>query len=308
MSDEQRPDGSRRLPWRPLLVLPILAVGAFLVIAIALFLSRPSGAHPEVETGEIAQTTTVNPFLSCGDCHEDLDASLKADPNQLLLFRHAKHFRTGVSDCAECHVANTHTPDRTRVPQMITCAKCHEKGPDEEARAPSACQTCHPPGVSQAPPSHTLAAWAPKAHAAKAMSTAGFDCLQCHSETTCRSCHGGLQMPHPDQWAQEPHVQAYFADAQACALCHEVPSATEQGGRDSCDTCHHPQGNQDQNWIQAHPDVITSRGAASCFQCHAEETCATCHSTGTFDLSADRSLAVEGAATNEPSPSPSGSG
>ena len=52
------------------------------------------------------------------------------------------------------------------------------------------------------------------------------------------SYDGWLQMPHPDQWAQEPHVQAYFADAQACALCHEVPSATEQGGRDSCDTCH----------------------------------------------------------------------
>jgi Cytochrome c7 and related cytochrome c/Doubled CXXCH motif (Paired_CXXCH_1) len=304
VSDKHNEHSSRpRLPWRPLLILPVAAAGLFALIAIALFMSQPSGPQPEVETGEISRVDTVNPFLSCGDCHDDLDASLKADPNPLLLFRHGKHFRTGVSDCAQCHVANTHTPDKTRVPRMITCAKCHQKGPDEEARAPGTCQTCHPPGVSQAPPSHTLEEWAPKAHAERARTTAGFDCLQCHSETTCESCHG-LQMPHPQTWAEQPHVRSYFDDPKLCARCHELPAAHEQDGRDTCDSCHHPQGQQDQNWIQAHPDVIRSRGATSCFQCHAEETCATCHSTGMFDLSADRPLALEGSTSTTGSADP----
>jgi hypothetical protein len=305
VTDERPPEpgAQRRLPWRPLLVLPLVAAGIFVLIAIALFLSRGTSPKAEVETGEIAQTTTVNPFLTCSDCHKDLDASLKADQNQLLLFRHGKHFRTGVSDCAECHVANTHTPDKTRVPQMITCAKCHQKRPDEEARAPGTCQTCHPPGVSRAPASHTVADWAPKVHAERAKTTAGFDCLQCHSDTTCQSCHG-LQMPHPSTWAEQPHVQSYFEDPQLCARCHAPTTAAAHAGRDSCDSCHHPQGPQDQSWVQAHPDVIKARGAASCFQCHAEETCSTCHSTGTFDLSADRSLALEGSTSTTGSNGP----
>lgn len=295
MSDEHEHFSWLHLPWRPILIVPAVAAGIFLLVGVALFMSRSEGEAPAIVTTGLNQTSAVNPFLRCGDCHDDLDASLKADPNPLLRFRHGAHFRTGISDCAQCHVANTHTPDKTRLPEMVTCAKCHEKDGGKAARAPGTCTTCHPPSVDEAPPSHTLEAWAPAAHAERARISGAFDCAQCHSETTCQSCHG-LQMPHPQAYGRQPHVQQYFDDPQLCARCHEPTTATQQG-RDSCDTCHHPQGPQNQSWVQAHPDVITARGAASCFQCHAQETCASCHDTGTFDLWADRPLAIEGSST-----------
>ncbi|MGE5225334.1 MAG: cytochrome c3 family protein [Planctomycetaceae bacterium] len=301
----------RRLPWRPILALPVIAAGILLVVVALVIAGRPKGSEPpkaEAPGEDLALVANQNNvFLACSDCHEDLDASLKQDPN--LTFRHAQHFRTGVSDCASCHPANTHEPDKINKPTMTTCYQCH--GREQDARAPGTCTTCHPSSFSRAPASHAQPAWDERLHGAAARASAGFDCATCHTETTCTSCHG-LTLPHPNAWDRAPHAATFFEDPTVCAKCHVVP-ATVPGTpypktRDLCDTCHHPQGPRDSSWIDVHPTVVASRGATTCFQCHATQTCATCHRDGRLDLTADQQLFVQdhpAAAGTSPAPSPS---
>jgi hypothetical protein len=99
-------------------------------------------------------------------------------------------------------------------------------------------------------------------------------------------------MPHPPTFDHAPHVDDYFTDPAVCATCHRVPPPTVDeelavAGRDDCDECHHPQGSQDEPWVAQHSTIVKTRGASTCFQCHAPDTCSTCHRTDRLDLKAD---------------------
>ena len=295
MSDDHDPDRRfswANVPWVKVLALPMIAGGILIVMVGITLLSRPGGGTGEDREDEAVDDVVLvsnrSAFLGCSDCHEDLDRSLEGNPE--LVFRHGKHFRTGISDCASCHPANTHEPDRTNLPKMVTCYMCHGRG--EEARAPGACKTCHPASIAAATAAHDEPMWVEELHAAEVRVSAGFDCAACHEERDCTSCHG-LPMPHPPTFDHALHVDSYFEDPAVCETCHQVPPPTvdEQlaiRGRDDCDECHHPQGSSDEPWVSAHPVTVTARGADTCFQCHAPDTCATCHRSDVLDLTADQ--------------------
>ena len=297
MSDEHDPDRRfswAHVPWSKVLALPIIAGGILVVVVGIVLLSRPSGGDGENAEDEnvddIVLVSNESAYLGCSDCHTDLDRSLKEDPE--LTFRHGKHFRTGISDCASCHPANTHEDDRTNVPKMVTCYMCHGRG--QEARASGACKTCHPASIAAATAAHEQPTWVEDLHAAEVRVSAGFDCAACHDQTDCTSCHG-LPMPHPPTFPRAPHVDAYFEDPAVCVTCHDMPAATvEQAladpGRDDCDECHHPQGSEEESWVAAHPTIVATRGASTCFQCHSTDTCSTCHREERLDLTADQQL------------------
>ncbi len=213
--------------------------------------------------------------------HRDLDKVFKEGRAPTLLYTHEEHFATGVSDCSVCHPGNTHEPDTINKPTMTRCFTCH--GLTSVAIAPGECSTCHPPGMPETPETHQVERWLPTAHGERAK-TDRFECLTCHRERFCTSCHG-LELPHPQGWEDVPHAEAFFElGSKNCAQCH--PRAPEV--RDDCDTCHHPEGPQRVGWRAAHAQAVTDRGAEDCFECHDPSTCVTCHLQGRETFAADR--------------------
>ena len=289
------PKPRRQIPKVLMLVVPLVTLGlAITVVSLAWHSSRSR------QDGASASTSTPAPddvgnavFLECVNCHNDLDRVFKEGEVTNLLYRHQKHFAKGVSECAVCHPANTHEPDAINKPTMSRCFICH--GPSAEAIAPGTCATCHPPGTPRQPTSHLSKGWATKAHGPQALEDR-FQCLTCHQQTTCDTCHG-LEIPHAADWKEAPHATTYFAGSKVCARCHVTPAiapaGTKPSGRSLCDTCHHPQGPDRSVWLGYHSQVVKSDGASACFTCHATNTCATCHKTGQLDLTADRQLFLQ---------------
>lgn len=256
------------------------------VVALGLLNLNDGSDEPsptrEDRAGTLAEETSGQPFLGCTDCHQDLDEGLRGGQRPDLLYTHEEHFLTGVADCSACHPAQTHVGETIRKPTMGRCFSCH--GTADTAMASGACTTCHPPGLRNKPPSHSTPDWASGAHAQPALEDHS-ECLACHNtEGFCTSCHG-IEMPHAQDWAKTPHIEAFFdLGVATCERCH--PRSPEI--RDSCDSCHHPFGPDDAGWRTFHPTALRRFDAGGCFDCHAPATCAACHERGRETFENDR--------------------
>jgi hypothetical protein len=293
--DPEEPQRSRRRTPRLLIGAPI-AAAVVLAVVVASMLNgaeTSSGARTRLED---VVPASANNFLTCTQCHGNLDLVFQEGRLPNLTFTHAKHFSIGVSDCGACHSGNTHERDKINAPTMLQCSMCH--GLNADAVAPGSCVTCHPADMPREPVSHAAADWVPERHATIAKDSS-FDCLTCHRQTSCDSCHG-LTLPHPGGW-DRAHPRTYFQDGSLCDRCHPI---TEPAARDFCDSCHHPQGPDDVSWRAFHPTAVKNATATNCFQCHAEQTCTICHRSGRLDLSADQQLLL---ATPTPTTSPGAS-
>lgn len=277
-----------------MIAVPAIFLGlALFIVSIAYRSNRSSRAQSPAPDASIV-TQGTDAFLACTDCHGDLDKVFKDGKLPYLKFTHEMHFSKGVSDCSVCHFEDTHTPDHINVPTMGRCFTCH--GLTKVSIVQSTCTTCHPPDIPRKPPTHRSSTWVSKDHAEAAL-TDQFSCLTCHKQSFCTSCHG-LEMPHPDGWAETPHTVAFFDSPNVCQQCH--PRAPD--AYDFCDTCHHPQDPKGTAWREFHPTVVKGEGAFTCFQCHDPATCASCHIQNKEDFSADRKQAP---ASPIPSPTPS---
>lgn len=102
-------------------------------------------------------------------------------------------------------------------------------------------------------------------------------CYTCHSKQFCIDCHGGVEMPHPTEFAKD-HGEQGLAKPDSCVKCH---------GENSCTSCHHSdpnvpgfEFNESQSWIRQHDDAALDVGPASCFECHQPTFCSHCHVRG----------------------------
>jgi len=304
---ESMPEKPRkqRIPWPIALALWAVAIGLALLFGSAALRSGDEAATGSPTPVPIpADLTASNAFLECGDCHGNIDKIFDEGGLPTLTFTHERHFTIGVSDCAACHVANTHEPDKINKPAMLQCYMCH--GLNKDAAAPGDCETCHPADLPPEPESHFEPNWLPEQHAVAANAEV-LDCFTCHKQTFCDSCHG-TEIPHPEGFIEQTHALEFFDTPEVCASCH--PRHLEDR-RDFCDSCHHPVGPDDTAWVDFHPEAVAVRGAENCFQCHSDQTCRTCHNRGVEDFSADETLYTgEGTpgVTTAPTPSPSPTG
>jgi len=281
--DQQRPHG--RVPRLAVVVVAIATVCLSVVLVTLAWRSseRSSAAGPTAaadgESAAEVATDEAETFTRCTDCHEDLDSIFKAGLVPDLLYRHKKHFAIGVSDCAMCHVANTHEPGKSNKPTMTRCFICH--GMAKQAMAAGECITCHPADFPLLPTSHEDPVF--QTDHGKTAVQDPLLCRSCHKPATCSECHG-IEMPHPEGWKDKAHARKFFiAGMDTCTKCHErAPEAV-----DECDTCHHPDQPKGTPWVESHPDVVKARGGNACFSCHDPATCAACHVRGEEDFSLD---------------------
>lgn len=210
-------------------------------------------------------------FIGCLECHSDFDAAAAIDDSDVLTFDHKDHDAASESvGCGSCHLVKTHVGTTTFGPGMDTCFECH----GASAVAPLNCSSCHPLAAIPSPPSHLGDDWA-RAHGIPLLDSE-IACSTCHSEEQfCDACHG-LEMPHAENFVDD-HVEVSFDTGdENCAMCHVLDIETEP--RSDCDTCHHPEGNVEDPWLVAHPDVVNTDGAGTCDTCHVqEEFCTACH-------------------------------
>ncbi len=136
------------------------------------------------------------------------------------------------------------------------------------------------------PVSHD-AAWLTQ-HGAAAAAPGG-DCLSCHVEDTCASCHAGANVApsvHPAGYVML-HAGDALQDTASCASCHTTTRF--------CQSCHVEAALSGQpgwgppTWANVHPPNwldpagLNNHAAEarsdllSCASCHTGDECATCH-------------------------------
>jgi hypothetical protein len=290
------PKAKRRVPRVVMIGVPLMFIGLVVFLVSMAYRSNKVSRAESPGASVVVSSPAANEFLYCTDCHGDFDKVFTEGLVKDLKFTHAMHF-SKVADCSVCHPPETHVPDRINKPTMSRCFTCH--GTTKTAIVLSTCTTCHPPDIPQKPTSHLTSTWLPGGHTKEATKDQ-FLCLTCHQQKFCQSCHV-LAMPHPAGWAELPHAQTFFADPGVCTQCHVRTPQTY----DYCDRCHHPQGPKDVAWRAYHPTAVTTSGADTCFQCHADQTCRTCHGTGKENFSADQALLLaQPGQTPVPSPAP----
>jgi len=144
--------------------------------------------------------------------------------------------------CAACHgeVTMPHPPDwRSKASALVraqglkACVSCH-RGPEAEQR----CLPCH----KQPTPDRQV--FGVTFSHVKHLSHADVRCAACHGGldrhglTTvdrdgCTKCHGGVEMPHPENWVEEHPAWAGEHGLEACERCHAGGMTGE-----FCGTCH----------------------------------------------------------------------
>lgn len=169
------------------------------------------------------------------------------------------------AECTDCHGGTAHGK-AARWPREVVmedCIRCHRT-----QRAPMKCDTCHA-GRGQAerlrkgPWQITHAATWSKTHGLGDLR----DCVTCHPESKCVSCHGTV-LPHPTDFGRTHGTESLKRGAK-CAQCHDKSAF--------CDTCHglrmpHPAG-----FLKEHSKDARALGQDACLKCHIVEDCRDCH-------------------------------
>src|SRR4030067_714637 len=111
--ENPKPKAKRQIPLWVLVVVPLVTVGLALVaVAVAWRSSDPDESTRSPIPDPSIQVTS-QAFLSCTDCHEDLDKVFKDGLVPQLLYTHEMHFGKGVSECAGGHPPTRRRPSRT---------------------------------------------------------------------------------------------------------------------------------------------------------------------------------------------------
>ncbi|MCL2379634.1 MAG: hypothetical protein FWC81_02445 [Coriobacteriia bacterium] len=180
---------------------------------------------------------------NCVDCHSTVTHGIQSrfprtyNMNSCLTCHAANVGRFGTTnDCSLCHEGNHESVGVTEVRMthgsewrtthamgnLNTCWACHPQ---------DYCVRCHGVGYPHSP--NYISAHGRDATDANA------DCASCHQNTQwCDDCHGGHEMPHPDNFLQD-HAQIadHVIDDESCLVCHI---------QNDCAACHaahaHPGG------------------------------------------------------------------
>jgi nitrate/TMAO reductase-like tetraheme cytochrome c subunit len=195
-------------------------------------------------------------------------------------------------------------------PDMDTCIDCHKA-----RKITTECSACHSTGM--VPKSHEKADFKTATHGKQAaedlekchlchkdMSTEelqGYDEVSVvtsflnedNPETTqknhfdyardntfCQDCHNKRPASHDSNFFGK-HGTVANKSQESCNACHDVKKSSTPGENQvNCSSCHPSKHSQKQNWkVKNHPISLdgVKRPTETCYTCHAEKSCSTCH-------------------------------
>ncbi len=263
------PRGKTHLLVRVVVGLALVGVG--IVVGLLLWAGDDDADRPTV----VAPTVRADlgyAYQNCRQCHADFDKATTAKQATDVIFSHVRHFGRAIGDCATCHLADTHRPDKTTRPTMDRCYQCH--GTTRVSTASGRCLTCHPATFIRKPDTH-VTGWAGARHAAEAKVDRK-QCLSCHVEKTfCANCHSGTGPPSHQLvgWSTGSHRDAAEGNRAQCLSCHNQ--------RTFCAACHarsRPASHRISGWANGGHEHQAEGNRAYCLTCHNQRTfCATCH-------------------------------
>ncbi|MRR12541.1 hypothetical protein EG835_08775 [bacterium] len=145
---------------------------------------------------------------------------------------------------------------------MGSCVDCHTS-----VGAPITCEACHTEGYER---DDLLRGPFRVTHGANWKQTHGMgdlrQCVLCHQQTDCASCHG-TGVPHARDFGTTHGTVSQSAEAD-CSSCHEPLFCTD---------CHGIEMPHDPLFLPEHSDIATNAEDPSCMRCHTVEDCARCH-------------------------------
>jgi nitrate/TMAO reductase-like tetraheme cytochrome c subunit len=194
-------------------------------------------------------------------------------------------------------------------PDMDTCMECHKA-----RKVTTECTACHTTGM--VPDSHKKEEFKLETHGKQASKDLK-DCNQCHKgmsaeeldgyeeestltkllnnnksqapkknhynyakdNTFCRDCHSQRPASHTNYWMKD-HGGYASEDREGCTACHEYqPISDSQIKIVACASCHPSSHSRSTNWKKRHPIPVSANQklVRSCYQCHNEAKCGSCH-------------------------------
>lgn len=248
----------------------------------------------EPERPAVYIDTRDRPSISqCAFCHAEVDETR----DERLVFAHDPHLMRDY-DCVACHEVFPHSAQRTVVPDMLSCYRCHSLTHGVRGEfATRECAACHPAAFEFVPADHTTAfkVGKHKTPAEERMES----CTMCHTSSFCAECHvGGFKMAddtvsvavvpadHREREWIPGHGREFLAQRGACSTCH-----TPQ----SCINCHSTPMPHPPQWLSRHAAgngypkedcKVCHRNRSDCQDCHhyqvasvelLKENCVGCH-------------------------------
>lgn len=206
----------------------------------------------------------------CHDCHDEsmkkfLVGLADRKPTIPVAFSHKNH---GILNCSDCHGDPSH-PTPLKSPPSA-CFECHRN-----KNKILSCQKCHE--KTNFIPSYHENRWE-KRHGI--LSTAqhtqkhGYNCSECHSESSCQSCHQQTKpSDHNGFYRIRGHGLSASMKRERCATCHE---------ESYCIRCHQTTKpiNHVGQWSIIHGKALSGGKdgpIGKCSVCHTESWCAACH-------------------------------
>ncbi|MEH7491285.1 NapC/NirT family cytochrome c [Neobacillus niacini] len=194
-------------------------------------------------------------------------------------------------------------------PDMDTCIDCHKA-----RKVTTECSACHSTGMI--PKSHEKADFKTATHGKQASEDLE-KCHLCHKDmsteelqgydevsvvtsflneeqpqgaqknhfdyardnTFCQDCHNKRPASH-DRNFFDNHGSTASKNQESCKACHDVKKSSTPGENQvNCSSCHPSKHSQKQNWKVNHPISLdgVKRPTETCYKCHAQKNCTTCH-------------------------------
>ena len=234
-----------------------------------------SSCHAGIESGK----DPFPPLTMCASCHDDerMPVVEWAGPTvraSRLRFDHRTHVAAAARSGQKLECAQCHDPDADEFQLNVeplaaeTCFACHGESRghfEQEGR----CEVCHVSLADYAGPWDAATMPRPTSHeAADFLSKSGHatqaehftsDCSVCHARESCERCHRNASSLAPvRKLPTDDRVAAWLSGQLAL-----YPTPRDH----------------DADWLRHH-GAAASANAASCSNCHAQESCSDCHREG----------------------------
>lgn len=232
------------------IMMATVVFAAVAVQATCAFAADPNAPLDAAATAQLLQqlgSSQVDEAVCTGLCHGNIAAT--KNYAAAIKFTHGNHI---IVQCSSCHTEFPHQQSGTQRPTMKGCFDCHGlRHGSMGLIAKAECEACHvtPRWQMSCPWEKDARDWAGKGHVQPSETKLNTDCMRCHTDKNCTTCHDrrGVVWTPKTGWA--------YDSGSGCQSCHgssnllkqdkgitksfQVAGLNESAHRDNtCQQCH----------------------------------------------------------------------